>query len=91
MRRNRQPVQKRARLRTLDDTEGTPPGNGRVAGADARADPELSWDIVAQCSDESFPCSDPPAWTVVRVRESPRREVSHSSEDIPQSKAQRSR
>ncbi len=91
MRRNRQPVQKRARLRTLENTEGTPPGNGRVAGADAMADPELSWDIVAQSSDESFPCSDAPAWTVVRVGESPRREVSRSSEDIPQGRARRSR
>jgi hypothetical protein len=31
------------------------------------ADPDASWDLVAEASDQSFPCSDPPPWAAVRV------------------------
>jgi hypothetical protein len=37
------------------------PGNGRVAGTSAMRDPPPDWDAVDEASDESFPCSDPPA------------------------------
>lgn len=42
-------------------------GGGRVAGRREMADPDVAWDIVAEASDESFPCSDPPAWSPIRV------------------------
>jgi hypothetical protein len=54
---------RKAALRDAAESEGSSPGNGRVAGPEAMADPETSWDAVAEASDESFPCSDPPSWS----------------------------
>jgi len=51
------------------ESEGSSPGNGRSAGREGMAGPDTTWDIVAQASDASFPCSDPPPWSAVRVGE----------------------
>ncbi|MGY3448286.1 hypothetical protein [Bradyrhizobium sp. USDA 4353] len=50
-----------------DEDEGSSPGNGRTSGPQGMADPDAHWDRVAEASDESFPCSDPPSWSAVRV------------------------
>jgi hypothetical protein len=66
MTRNNQRARGRAALGTIEDAAGSSPGNGRSAGPEAMADPERFWDVVAEASDESFPCSDPPAWSPVQ-------------------------
>jgi len=63
-------TRKYAALRGGIESEGASPGNGRTAGPDAMADPDPSWDVVAQASDASFPCSDAPSWSAVRIGES---------------------
>ncbi|WP_244601271.1 MULTISPECIES: hypothetical protein [Rhodopseudomonas] len=62
-----------AALRGGLESEGSSPGNGRSAGPEAMADPESAWDVVAETSDESFPCSDPPAWSPTQAGSSERR------------------
>jgi len=59
-----------AALRSGPASEGNSPGNGRPSGPEAMADPDPAWDIVAEASDQSFPCSDPPSWSAVRIGES---------------------
>ncbi|CCD93488.1 hypothetical protein BRAO375_2640003 [Bradyrhizobium sp. ORS 375] len=56
------------------ESEGSSPGNGRTSGPDGMADPDTHWDLVAEASDESFPCSDSPSWSAVRVGNSIDRE-----------------
>jgi hypothetical protein len=67
-RRKTKAVGKRAALRTAAESSGSSPGNGRSAGPEAMANPDKSWDVVAENSDESFPASDPPSWSPVRIR-----------------------
>ncbi|WP_244422170.1 hypothetical protein [Bradyrhizobium sp. ORS 285] len=56
-----------AALRSGVEDEISSPGNGRISGPAAMADPDLNWDLVAEASDQSFPCSDPPSWSAVRI------------------------
>ena len=61
------PAPRGVALRDVAEREGSSPGNGRVAGPGGMADPDKSWDIVAETSDQSFPCSDPPSWSTLRA------------------------
>lgn len=40
----------------------------RVAGKDAMRDPPQDWDKLDEMNDESFPASDPPAFTTRGVK-----------------------
>lgn len=87
--RKGQPVQGREALRRRIGGSSSP-GRSRTAGPDA-AIPESNWDIVAQASDESFPCSDPPAWSALRVGKAATAEFTAPSTDAAERQARRGR
>jgi hypothetical protein len=66
---HKMPTKKDVRERLPTDTrtqsDAGSHGNGRAAGPEAMVHPDQSWDLVAEASDESFPCSDPPSWSGV--------------------------